>query len=111
MVRRRGGWCCRRMARGHARTNELIALHCAPRWCYPFLIRLRALLLSQPAHDSPHLATRDAIDRLLETDGAVAAVEADVDEALKIMGLRRVKAFLLEHSKLEGESEPKKHYI
>ena len=100
-----------RAAVRHTRTNELIALHCAPHWCYTFLTRLRALLVSTPAHNSPHIATRLAIDRLLGDDRARAAVVADVDEALLLMRQRRVKAFLLKYSILPNETKPRQAYL
>ena len=100
-----------RAAMKHARTNELIALHCAPHWCYTFHVRLRALLVSMPARNSPHVATREAIDRLLGGDSVRAAVVADVDEVLSIMRKPSVKQFLLTHSILPDKKKSETDYL
>ena len=92
------------------RTNELVAQHCAPHWCYAFHLRLRTMLLSTPAYNSPHHATRVAIDQLLGS-GAIADVVVVVEQVLQMLQEDSVKQFVLMHTILEGKRVPEEDYL
>jgi hypothetical protein len=94
-----------RAAMRNARTNELLALHCAPLWCHEFLERLQALLETERSTRCPHAATRQAIEALLK-DGGVNAAVRNIQAALEVMRSGDVKKWLLRHSRI-GNKVPR----
>jgi hypothetical protein len=87
------------------RTNELLALHCAPLWCHALLTRLQQLLLAAPttggSADKNRL--RCEIQATLKEDG-VREAQRNVEAALALMEEQEVKRWLLLHSKLNDET-------
>ena len=92
-----------RAAVTNSRTNELVALHCAPLWCHEMLTRLHAVLSGrQTAAGADHTETRQAIEAQLNADGVKQALR-DIEAVLAVMDDGAVKRWLLHHTYVEGE--------
>lgn len=92
-----------RAAMQNSRTNELLALHCAPLWTHVLLMRLQDLLEldARPAPGSSGAKTRQAVYAQLTDDG-VAKAQENIAAVLDVMDGKEVKEWLLKHSAVDG---------
>ncbi len=94
----------------NARTNQLLAQHCAPNWSHPFLNRLKAVLTGAQYNPAPPPATCAAIEQCIGGDEQVRRqIVRDIDAVLSVMDEVVVKQWLCKHT-VDAQGKPMADY-